>query len=104
MKEDKDNVKPLKPGHGEKEFRTADKPQMPEFDYDKEMQMINLNRGMLETRLLQVQLTSSQMEIRATKVNHLNGLLPHVENETLQNKIKEEIAKLLGELISIPVS
>lgn len=99
------NVKPLKPGgQNEKEFRTTDKVQMPEFDYEKEMQMIDLNRAMLEARLLQVQLTNSQMEIRATKVNHLNGLLPHIESNELQEKIKGEIAKLLGELISIPVS
>jgi hypothetical protein len=78
--------------------------EQPVIDIKGEMEVINLNKLVFETQILQQQVIAGQLELRAAKVNQLQQLLSHVQNDELKNKITDEISKLLSEIISIKVS
>jgi hypothetical protein len=78
--------------------------EQPIIDIKGEMEVISLNKLVFETQILQQQVIAGQLELRAAKVNQLQQLLSHVQNDELKNKITDEISKLLSEIISIKVS
>jgi hypothetical protein len=78
--------------------------EQPVIDIKGEMEVISLNKLVFETQILQQQVIAGQLELRAAKVNQLQQLLSHVQNDELKNKITDEISKLLSEIISIKVS
>jgi hypothetical protein len=78
--------------------------EQPVIDIKGEMEVINLNKLVFETQILQQQVIAGQLELRAAKVNQLQQLLSHVQNDELKDKITDEISKLLSEIISIKVS
>lgn len=75
-----------------------------QIDIKAEMEVLGLNKLVFETQILQQQVIAGQLELRAAKVNQLQQLLSHVENEELKNKITDQISTLLSEIISIKVS
>jgi hypothetical protein len=75
-----------------------------QIDIKAEMEVLGLNKLVFETQILQQQVIAGQLELRAAKVNQLQQLLSHVQNDELKNKITDEISKLLSEIISIKVS
>jgi hypothetical protein len=82
----------------------VEKGQEQQIDIKAEMEVLNLNKLVFETQILQQQVIAGQLELRAAKVNQLQQLLSHVENEELKNKITDQISTLLSEIISIKVS
>ncbi len=78
--------------------------EQPVIDIKGEMEVISLNKLVFETQILQQQVIAGQLELRAAKVNQLQQLLSHVQNDELKDKITDEISKLLSEIISIKVS
>ena len=78
--------------------------QEQQIDIKAEMEVLNLNKLVFETQILQQQVIAGQLELRAAKLNQLQQLIGHLENEEVKTKISEEISKLLSEMISIKVS